>query len=251
MLCPRGGWNGAREWCLAAAGAWAIGFAFSMAGPPPGGNDMGLEAMRFPFFKRRTGGLPPPIRDMVVYGVHCTAGNAMLEKSLFYYCCGKDPTPIIAFGGRHPLYVYADLVDYGNGDFGRETGELYARLGRHGFDKAASEELHPSGLPGVQRAGLTEWRAKGERPFCLLYLQGDAAKVYRAVYNDGRGGTIRPQCICNFRYEMFGDNPMTEVEREVESVMGHCHDKAFQKVGAYRYWGDWGGDEEVGLYRRR
>lgn len=66
------------------------------------------------------------------------------------------------------MYVYAVLVDYGNGDFGQETGELYVRLGNHGFEMTALEELDPSGLSGVQRAELTmcgSWEAS-LFPFC-------------------------------------------------------------------------------------
>ena len=206
----------------------------------------------FRFFrKRRMDELRSRIRDRVVYGRHSAEGNAALGKSLFYYCCGKDPTPIVAFGGDFPLYVYADLVGYGSGDFGMETGGLYGRLERHGFEKTDSEELRPDGLAGVKRAESTAWRARRGRPFCLLYVQGDAGTVYRSLYADGRGGFVRPKCICNYRWEMFGDNPMAAVEREVELVMGHCHDKAFRQAGTYPYSGDWGGgEEEVVLHRR-
>ena len=190
------------------------------------------------------------IRERVLFGKRSVEGNAALEKSLFYYCCGKDPTPIVAFGGDFPLYVYADLVGYGSGDFGMETGGLYGRLERHGFERTDSEELRPDGLPGVKRAESTAWRPRNGHPFCLLYIQGDAAEVYRALYADGRGGHVRPRCICNYRCEMFGDNPMTAVEREVESVMGHCHDKSFRQVGTYPYLGDWGADGEIDLHCR-
>lgn len=31
-----------------------------------------------------------------------------LKESLFYYCAGKDPSPIITFKTNFPLYVYVD-----------------------------------------------------------------------------------------------------------------------------------------------
>ena len=46
-----------------------------------------------------------------------------LKESLFYYCAGKDPSPIIAFKNTYPLYAYVDKKDYSN--------ELYKRLNNH------------------------------------------------------------------------------------------------------------------------
>lgn len=83
----------------------------------------------FSFFRRhQTSGLEAQLRRRIISGVCQDLENAALEQSLFSYCCGKDPTPIAAFGSEHPLYVHADLVDCGQGDFRGETGELYGRL---------------------------------------------------------------------------------------------------------------------------
>lgn len=81
---------------LGSDGVLGYWFSFSMLGPPPGGNGMDLEAIPFSFFKRQADELPSLIRDMLVFGVHGPEGNAMLEKSLFCYRYGKDPTLIVA-----------------------------------------------------------------------------------------------------------------------------------------------------------
>ena len=55
----------------------------------------------------------------IVYGMGCRAlgrpfddVRGLLEASLFYYCSGKDPTPVVAFGAEYPLYVYVDSLVY-------------------------------------------------------------------------------------------------------------------------------------------
>ena len=54
-------------------------------------------------------------------GISNDDDRELLANSLFYYCCGADPSPIMAFGSDYHLYVYADIVDYGHGDFNNET----------------------------------------------------------------------------------------------------------------------------------
>ena len=59
-----------------------------------------------------------------------------LKESLFYYCAGKDPSPIIAFKNTYPLYAYVDKKDYSN--------ELYKRLNNHNFKLIEKQEILPN-----------------------------------------------------------------------------------------------------------
>lgn len=60
------------------------------------------------------------ILQLVAKGVGDNEDRELLANSLFYYCCGNDATPIIAFKDQYPLYVYVDTVGYGGGDFNEE-----------------------------------------------------------------------------------------------------------------------------------
>ena len=34
----------------------------------------------------------------------------LLSKSMFYYCSGVDPTPVIALFSEYPLFIYSDIL---------------------------------------------------------------------------------------------------------------------------------------------
>ena len=51
--------------------------------------------------------------------------RVLLQESMFYYCCGKDPSPIIEFKEQYPLYIYVDKRNY--------SEELYDRLTKQNF----------------------------------------------------------------------------------------------------------------------
>jgi len=168
------------------------------------------------------------------------AWSAVRERlcdSVFYYCCGKDITPIAAFGAQMPLYVYVDRAD------GWMT-ELYARLARKGYGKVCDLATE-DGAVTAERVGLTEW-SDGTGTFLLLCVQGDAVSVYRALY-----GGVLPRCICNYRYEMPRRGEIEQDERRVGLVMGHCFDPRCRIVAEYAYYGDYGDrSARVRLYQR-
>lgn len=43
-------------------------------------------------------------------GISNNNERELLAQSFFYYCCGKDPTPIVHFGSDYPLYIYSDTL---------------------------------------------------------------------------------------------------------------------------------------------
>ena len=66
------------------------------------------------------------IYDLLKNGISDNEDRELLAQSLFYYCCGKDPTPIIAFRADYPLYTYSDNVDYVQGDASKTFQDLYS-----------------------------------------------------------------------------------------------------------------------------
>ncbi len=118
-------------------------------------------------------------------GIQNNEERELLGQSLFYYCCGKDPTPIIAFGSDYPLYIYSDIVDYGDGDFEYETKVLYDRLNKAGFKLVDVCKLKKSGcLRNAENAVLTLWISLQNKAFSLLYVQNDAVETFRNIYSD-------------------------------------------------------------------
>lgn len=158
---------------------------------------------------------------LIVNGLSNHKVDMILKNSLYYYCCGKDPTPIIAFKSNYPLYVYADIIDYGIGDFQEETNELYHRLSSHSLKRVDTHKLISHTF---KNAELTIWRPIRGKEFGLLYVQGDAKKVFTSIY-DNNGKLNLPKCVCNYLYEIIGDSGNTrdylfEIEQKVEYVLG-------------------------------
>lgn len=193
------------------------------------------------------------IRMLIESGLPNSKLDFILEKSLYYYCCGKDPTPIISFKSKFPLYVYADIIDYGVGDFQDETGELYRRLLSNSLRR---DDVRKLMLPEFKNAELTIWRTIIGKQFALLYVQGDAKKVFTRLYgNEGR--QLLPKCICNYRYEITDGTSKTreylyEIEKKVEYVMGYHYSDSYRKIRGYPYLGDYTLEHkvEVDLYQR-
>ena len=157
----------------------------------------------------------------------------LLRDALFYYCAGKDPTPIVAFKGAFPLYIYADLVCYGRGVFAEETAALYERLQGQGI--CLCEKKHLCRYQDFSNAALTEWAFEDER-FFLLYIQGDAVRIFSSLY--GAKGLI-PACICNIKYEM-NTSFFAPIERRVSYLFGYAYSDAYRVEREYPYFGDYG-----------
>ena len=192
----------------------------------------------------------------IVYGMGCRAlgrpfddVRGLLEASLFYYCSGKDPTPVVAFGAEYPLYVYVDSLVYQRKDPDGTLQELYGRLHKSKFRMSEQLRLPVEDVPHLKGAEVSLWETKVGERFLLLFLWSDAEKGFRCIYGDGRSYVL-PRCVCNYRYEMPRRGVLEEVEARVPFVLGHCFHRAYRCVGQYDYLGDYGGKETVRLYRR-
>lgn len=182
-------------------------------------------------------------------GIQNNEERELLGQSLFYYCCGKDPTPIIAFGSDYPLYIYSDIVNYGDGDFEYETKVLYDRLNKAGFKLVDVCKLKKSGcLRNAKNAVLTLWTSPQNKAFSLLYVQNNAVKTFCDIYSDG-SNYIQPKCICNYRNEgnfIF----LNDIEKRTEFVLGYCYNKKYRRVAEYNYYGDYEKQSKVSLFHR-
>jgi hypothetical protein len=191
-----------------------------------------------------------------VYHVACrmldrtfTDARGLLEQSLFYYCSGRDPTPVVAFGAEYPLYVYVDSLVYQRQGLDGTVRELYRRLRESGFLMTESLRLSVEDAPLLKGAEVSLWETKTGERFLLLFLQADAEKGFCCLYG-GREDYALPRCVCNYRYEMPRRGVLEEVEERVPFVMGHCFNRRYRCVGQYGYLGDYGDRETVKLYRR-
>ena len=187
----------------------------------------------------------------------------LLANSLYYYCSGSDPTPIMAFGTEYPLYVYADIFCFG-GDYETETGKLFQRVCDAGYVLLESRGVGGFGIfKDMKNAVLTVWspRKDGsleeEQPdkfFYLLFVQGEAYEVYRKMYHDidegGQSETILPKCLCNILYETdsrFNYSFFNKLSKRTEYILGYCYSKKYKCVAKYDYWD---GSMAVNLFHR-
>lgn len=204
---------------------------------------------------------------LITEGINNDTDRELLANSLFYFCCGSDPTPIAAFGDKHPIYVYVDV----NTSFVDMTQKLYKCLKKLDFKKESVAcfgefgKESPDGKPIVKQAELTKWHKQGQEDFLLFFVQGDARVVYKVLYGDKKNGNyIMPKCVCNQRYEIQSSSEvrnddimpcnslglLNQIMKRVEFVMGHNNNpEKYKKVGEYKYYGDYGGDT-VSLYKR-
>ena len=155
-----------------------------------------------------------------------------LKESLFYYCSGKDPSPIIAFKNNYPLYVYVDKKDYSN--------ELSKRLSDHNFKMLEKQEILPN-------TTLSMWKYN-KNTFYLIYAQNDASKAFKKIYGD-----IVPKCICNYRYELSNRSLLQQIEKRVEYILGHCFDENFIIIDEIQYYRDYNfnKDVKINLYKQK
>ena len=86
----------------------------------------------------------------------------LLEASLFYYCSGKDPTPVVAFGAEYPLYVYVDSLVYQRKDLDGTLQDLYDRLRKSRFRMAEQLRLPVEGTPTLKGAEVSLWERGGD-----------------------------------------------------------------------------------------
>ncbi len=165
----------------------------------------------------------------------------LLDRSLFYYCSGKDPTPVLIFGARIPLYVYADHLKACRSTPREEMAVLYRRLEEGGFSRT---ETRPVATP-FKAAELTAWQTEDGEVFSLLYLAADATAAYFELY----GEDTLPRCICNYRYEM-NNARLGPIEEKVAYILGHCHTGRHLPIAEYPYRGDYsfGKDTRITLY---
>ncbi len=150
----------------------------------------------------------------------------LLKNSLFYYCCGKDPSPIIAFKDQFPLYVYVDKKDF--------SSELFDILQKEHLTFIKKEIINNS-INSI----LTKWKYK-DNTFFLLYIQYDACKTYKILYGD-----FFPKCICNYRYELPNRYILEVAEKNVKYILGHCFNKDYVVDKYYDYYGDYSFNQKV------
>ncbi len=188
----------------------------------------------------------------------------LLGNSLFYCCCGMDPTPLIAFGSQYPLYVYVDIEG-----FDVNTTMLFQRLCKAGYSLVKSRELPKSGpLRDVKNAVLAHFKAPKSNTISqsisndciyLLYAQSGASKAYHSIYQDtDKGGhlnCILAKCLCNIRCEFFNEIDgvsMDQLARRTEYVFGHNYSDKYKCIAEYDYWGDYDSHmSKIPLYHRK
>jgi hypothetical protein len=153
------------------------------------------------------------------------------------------------------LYIYSDIIDYGNGDFDRTIEKLYERLSKAGF--ACTEQKRIVHLKNIQNIAVTLWKTQSNDYFTLVYIQQDAVKAFEKIYSDGSHtyNFIMPKCICNYRYEFTGDSQkdcdyFTRIEKRTEFILGYCFSDKYKVVSEHTYYGDYEDDTKVKLFHR-
>lgn len=201
----------------------------------------------------------PPSKDDIV-SLFCLASNndkrsELLAQSFYYYCAGSDPTPIIAFGAKFPLYVYVDSLICCN-KFSVSTEKLYDRL-HCKYKLIERNRTNSLVIRGAQNIEYTEWRDVDNKIFYIAYIQNDAAATYRKLYGvQSNNNYILPACICNYRNELVGSenyNILSTMEKRVEYILGYCYSDKYKIINSFKYFGDYSFDHEcqVELWKRR
>ena len=161
----------------------------------------------------------------------------ILSESLFYYCSGKDPTPVVALYNEFPLFVYSDLMKHR--DLYSEAKALEERLKSHGFLITCHKETEI--LDGAVIYGLSKDGCR----LILLFVKGDSWQCYQKIY----GEEVLPKCFANYRYEMNAAR-FLGIQRKAQFILGHSHGEEHSEVRKIKYYGDYGGNE-VTLYEMR
>ncbi len=165
---------------------------------------------------------------------------ALLSESLFYYCAGTDPTPVIALFDKFPLFIYSDILDYGRSDLEKENEKLKKKLIKHGFKLIEGETAEIA-----EGAALYEY-LKNDISVFILYVAGDAWKTYEALY--GRERLVLPRCIANIRYEM-DTRRFAPIEKEAAFILGYSYSGVHRVIDKFEYYGDYS-EKEVKFFAR-
>lgn len=178
----------------------------------------------------------------------------LLGESTFYFCCGSDPTPIIAFSDVCPLFIYVDNMLYTSG-FESTKNHLYDDLHQHGYKMLKSELVKSSfKISELQNCEISIWSSKCGSTFGLVYIEDDAEKGFRHFYSakdkNGYENYIMPKCICNINYECDCEW-LFSISKRTEYILGHCYDEKHEIVDEFPYYGAHGTpDTRVHLYKR-
>jgi len=187
------------------------------------------------------------VYNILKNGIQSDEDRELLGRSMFYYCCGKDPTPVIAFGAEYPLYVYVDSLTFGQDGLESEVHELHSRLEQKGF-RCYTSEFFDS--PVNPRGNISQWRDDKNNTFVIVYIKEDAEKAFRKIYNDDdKYNYIQPKCICNIKYECPEFGLLNAVEKRVQYILGHSKSPKYKKTADVDYFGDYSA-KTMGYFRR-
>lgn len=171
--------------------------------------------------------------------------NNLLGESLYYYCAGKDITPIINLSDKVRLFIYADLMRGRSEEFANELQVLYDRIKTANFNMKRVEEFS---LGGKFKAQLSMWESENNT-FYLLYVLGDATKIYKQIYHSKN--VLVPKFMCNIKYEM-DTSFFLKIEKEVEYILGHLYSGNYACVDVFEYKGDYSlKGNKVYLYKKK
>lgn len=168
----------------------------------------------------------------------------LLKNSLFYYCSGKDVTPISAFKEDYPIFLYADKLRNNSSIFNEEMTVLYQRIKKEKIELKCVHKLKLD--ENFINTEISLWQTSNGNFFILLFIQGDALNTYKSIY-ENECLSILPKCISNIKYEM-NNSYFLYIEKQVQYILGHCHDKNFIVVDSYDYKGDYTFINKVPLY---
>ncbi len=157
-------------------------------------------------------------------GIHDHDDRELLGSSLFYYCSGNDPTPIVSFGDKYPLYVYSDILMFAK-DRIAFVGMLYCELEKRGFTCREKKEVTAKARFFCAEVSL--WNTPDGGAFVLVFSKEDAEKTFNRLYYDEQArNTILPKCICNYRFEFDGRSKYEwdffhAIEKRTEYILGY------------------------------
>lgn len=166
----------------------------------------------------------------------------VLPQSLFYYCSGVDVTPIAYLFDRFELFIYVDIMRYGRSDLDSEFKVLCDRIKKLDMKIEKVEDVL---INGIFKSKITLVK-KNDKYFTLLFVQGDATKAFKEIYDNDK--LILPKCICNIKYEM-NTSYFLPLERQVDYILGHAYDKDYECVESFNYLGDYNHIGKVKLFK--
>lgn len=189
------------------------------------------------------------LKETLEIGIKNDDIRDLLGQSMYYFCSGIDPTPIIAFKASIPLYIYVDSFKDIDMSFNEALHTIYSTLKNHGISQAKSINLH---LYKVKNAELSLLTDENGKEFLFLFMAADGNDAFSYIYSD-HDNYISPKYLCNHRYGTEPDGALYQVQKRVEYIFGHCYSSKYRKLGEYKYFGEYqnnDGDVTVPLYRR-